>query len=147
ELNLALARLQDADSPVSVEDVVGIPLHRSGNSFLVDARSADGQSIRLLIDTGASMTILTPDVLDQRGIRYQDTGRTGTFNTANGRVQAPVYKLDSLSVGEWQVNNIEVGVLSLGSSSNVDGLLGMNFLNKFQFFIDQNESLLRLTAN
>ncbi|MDH5436012.1 MAG: hypothetical protein OEX83_04550, partial [Gammaproteobacteria bacterium] len=49
ELNLALARLQDADSPVSVEDVVGIPLHRSGNSFLVDARSADGQSIRLLI--------------------------------------------------------------------------------------------------
>jgi predicted aspartyl protease len=28
----------------------------------------------------------------------------------------------------------------------VDGLLGMNFLNHFQFFIDQNEARLRLFA-
>ena len=101
----------------------------------------------MLIDTGASLTIFTPAVLEQRGIRYQDTGRTGVFNTANGPVEAPVYTLDSLTVGDWQVNNIEIGVLDLGGSSGVDGLLGMNFLNHFQFFIDQNEDLLRLSVN
>ena len=31
--------------------------------------------------------------------------------------------------------------------SNIDGLLGMNFLRHFQFFIDQNEALLRLSIN
>jgi len=38
-------------------------------------------------------------------------------------------------------------VLDLGDRSGLDGLLGMNFLNHFQFFIDQNEALLRLSAN
>ena len=141
ELSLAFAEMQDTAS-----EIAGIPLHRSGNHFLVDARSASGRSIRLLIDTGASLTILTPGVLEQRGIRYRDTGRSGIFNTANGRVQAPVYELDALSVGDWQVRHLEIAVLDLGSRSSVDGLLGMNFLNHFQFFIDQNAALLRLSG-
>ena len=147
ELSLAVAGMQDTESWDSASEVVGIPLHRSGNHFIVDARPAHGRSIRLLIDTGASLTIFTPDVLEQRGIRYQDTGRTGVFNTANGPVRAPIYTLDSLAVGDWHVNHLEIGVLDLGSRSGVDGLLGMNFLYHFQFFIDQNEALLRLSAN
>ncbi|MEN8206795.1 MAG: aspartyl protease family protein [Pseudomonadota bacterium] len=147
ELSLSLADMQATDAWDAASEVVGIPLHRSGNHFIVDARPARGRSIRLLIDTGASLTIFTPDVLEQRGIRYQDTGRTGIFNTANGSVEAPIYKLDSLTVGDWQVNQLEIGVLDLGSRLGVDGLLGMNFLNHFQFFIDQNEPLLRLSVN
>jgi clan AA aspartic protease (TIGR02281 family) len=147
DLSIALAEVQDTDPRDSATEVVGIPLRRSGNHFVVDARPAHGRSIRLLIDTGASLTIFTPDVLEQRGIRYQDTGRTGVFSTANGPIQAPIYKLDSLSVGDWQVHHLEIGVLDLGSRSGVDGLLGMNFLNHFQFFIDQNKALLRLSAN
>ncbi len=147
DLSIALAEVQDTDPRDSATEVVGIPLRRSGNHFVVDARPAHGSSIRLLIDTGASLTIFTPDVLEQRGIRYQDTGRTGVFSTANGPVQAPIYKLDSLSVGDWEVHHLEIGVLDLGSRSGVDGLLGMNFLNHFQFFIDQNKALLRLSAN
>jgi clan AA aspartic protease (TIGR02281 family) len=147
ELDPALTEMQDAASWDATAEVVGIPLHRSGNHFIVDARPARAHSIRLLIDTGASLTIFTPAVLEQRGIRYQDTGRTGVFNTANGRIRAPIYTLDSLSVGDWYVNSLEIGVLELGSRSGVDGLLGMNFLNHFQFFIDQNEAMLRLSAN
>ena len=147
ELTIALAEVHDTAPQVSVTEVVGIPLHRSGNHFIVDASPAHGRSIRLLIDTGASLTILTPDVLEQHGIGYQNTGRSGVFNTANGQVRAPIYKLDSLSVGDWQVNQLDVGVLDLSGGSNIDGLLGMNFLRHFQFFIDQNEALLRLSVN
>ncbi len=147
ELNITLAGMQDAASWDAATEVVGIPLHRSGNHFIVDARPDDGVSIRLLIDTGASLTIFTPDVLGQRGIHYQDTGRRGVFNTANGAVEAPIYTLGSLAVGGWYVRNLDIGVLDLGGGSGVDGLLGMNFLNHFQFFIDQNDALLRLSAN
>jgi len=147
EITIALVEMHNAEPQAPITGVVGIPLHRSGNHFIVDARSADGRSMRLLIDTGASLTILSPDVLEQRGIGYQNTGRYGVFNTANGQVRAPIYKLDSLSVGDWQVNQLEVGVLDLSGGSNIDGLLGMNFLRHFQFFIDQNEALLRLSVN
>ncbi len=50
-------------------------------------------------------------------------------------------------MGDWQVSQLEIGVLELGGSSAIDGLLGMNFLRHFQFFIDQNEAMLRLSIN
>jgi len=147
ELDLALADIQNAEPQDFATEVIDIPLHRSGNNFIVDARPVDGRSLRLLIDTGASLTILRPEVLEQRGIRYQDTGRTGVFSTANGQVRAPVYKLDALMVGDWQVSQLEIGVLDLGGRAAFDGLLGMNFLRHFQFFIDQSEAVLRLSIN
>ena len=122
-----------------------MPLHRRGNHFLVDARLADGRSVRLLIDTGASMTILTPAVVAGSG--YTDTGNSRIFSTANGTVTAPVYRLEALSVGDWQVSELEIGVLELVDSQHIDGLLGMNFLRHFQFFIDQNEAVLRLSVD
>jgi len=146
ELSVAFTGMPGAGSGESAPDVAGIPLTRSGNHYLVDARPGDGRSIQLLIDTGASLTIFTPDVLAQRGIRYQDTGRTAVFNTANGPVRAPVYRLDSLAVGNWHVRQLDIGVLDLGGGAGVDGLLGMNFLGKFEFFIDQSRALLRLSA-
>jgi clan AA aspartic protease (TIGR02281 family) len=148
DLSVALAGSQDtAGTWDSASDEAGVPLKRSGNHFIVAARPADGRSIQLLIDTGASLTIFKPGVLAQTGIRYQDTGRTGLFNTANGPVRAPVYQLESLAVGDWQVTQLEVGVLDLGGGSGVDGLLGMNFLSRFRFFIDQDDAVLHLTAN
>jgi predicted aspartyl protease len=88
--------------------------------------------------------MLTPDALKRRGVAAHATGRTGIFNTANGRISAPIYRLDTLSVGDWQVSDLDVGVLEL-DDPQFDGLLGMNFLGHFQFFIDQNEALLRLS--
>jgi clan AA aspartic protease (TIGR02281 family) len=146
ELSLASTDLQGAGSWDTAAEMINIPLQRIGTHFIVDATPAAGRSVQLLVDTGASLTILTPQVLQQGDIHYEDTGRTAVFHTANGSVEAPVYRLDSLAVGDWYVTRLEVGVLELGESAGVDGLLGMNFLNRFQFFIDQNEALLHLFA-
>jgi len=134
----------DTDSAALATDIAGIPLTRRGQSFLVEASPGNADSLQLLIDTGASMTIVAPDVLQQRGIRYQETGRSRMFNTANGTVRAPIYILESLTVGNWTLEQLEVGVLEL---NGIDGLLGMNFLRHFRFFIDQNASMLRLSLN
>ena len=147
ELTVTTAVMSDT-TPQSLEDeVIGIPLNRKGHHFIVDASPSGYGNISLLIDTGASLTMISPDVFQQHGIQYENTGRVGTFNTANGPVKAPVYVLDSLTVGGWQVSQLEVGVLALHGDSNIDGLLGMNFLRHFQFFIDQNEDVLRLSSN
>jgi clan AA aspartic protease (TIGR02281 family) len=143
-VRVAATEAQSPETTATATGVAGIPLVRNGSHYLVDARLGS-QPARLLIDTGASLTMLTPDTLQRSGSGARATGRTGLFNTANGRVSAPIYRLDALSVGDWQVSDIDVGVLDLGDSG-VDGLLGMNFLRHFQFFIDQNEALLRLSV-
>jgi clan AA aspartic protease (TIGR02281 family) len=139
--------IADPDQATLATEVAGVPLIRSGHHFLVDVNPADAESLRLLIDTGASMTILTPEALQQRGLRYRQTGRSRLFSTANGQVRAPVYILESLSVGDWYIQQLEVGILDLGGQAEIDGLLGMNFLSHFRFFIDQNENMLRLSLN
>ena len=113
---------------------------------MVAASPSHLAGIQLLIDTGASLTMLKPEVFQRPGIRYQNSGRSEVFNTANGPIRAPVYILDSLTIGHSQVNQLEVGVLEMAGDTNMDGLLGMNFLRHFQFFIDQNEALLRLSS-
>jgi len=139
--------VHDTDSAALATDVANIPLTRSGQHFLVDASPGDSGSLRLLIDTGASLTIVTPGALQQQGVLYRDTGRSRVFNTANGPVRAPIYIIEALSVGDWYVKQLEIGVLELDGQGNLDGLLGMNFLKHFRFFIDQNESMLRLSLN
>lgn len=147
-----LAELAVASSDVFGDDnsgmteVVGIPLYRHGNHFIADARQDQGRNVRLLIDTGATMTMMRPEALEQAGLRYNETGRSVVFNTVNGPVRAPVVRLEYLAVGDWQVSQLETGVLDMGGDSNIDGLLGMNFLMHFQFFIDQNEAMLRLSV-
>ena len=137
--------LYEEAAAVPAAEVAGIPLQPRGTHFLVEARPGRGGSLNLLIDTGASMTIVTPGALEHHGIHYTDTGRTGIFSTANGRVSAPVYRIGKLAVGDWEVRQLEIGVLDLGNRTDIDGLLGMNFLRHFQFFIDQNRSSLRLS--
>jgi clan AA aspartic protease (TIGR02281 family) len=143
-VRVAATEAQPPGTSAAATEVAGIPLVRNGSHFLVDVRLGSQQA-RLLIDTGASLTMLTPDTLQRSGTGARATGRTGLFNTANGRVSAPIYRLDALSVGDWRVSDLDVGVLELGDAG-VDGLLGMNFLRHFQFFIDQNEALLRLSV-
>ena len=146
-LQQAATAMPDPNSSAVATEVAGIPLIRRGQHFLVDVHPGDDGSLRLLIDTGASMTIVTPAALQQQGVAYRDTGRTRVFNTANGPVRASIYVVDTLSVGDWYIRDLEIGVLELGGQTGMDGLLGMNFLGHFRFFIDQNESLLRLSLN
>ena len=147
QLDTGVVHDGNISASTQLAEPAGIPLQRMGDHYIVDARPAGAQAMQLLIDTGASLTILEPRILERSGIRYTHTGRTRVFNTANGPVRAPVYLLESLSVGEGQVDQLEVAALELSVGTGIDGLLGMNFLSRFQFFIDQNRSLLRLSSD
>jgi len=125
---------------------IAIPLIRQGEHFLIDARINDRVAVRLLIDTGASMTVLRDDILLAAGIFKPARPSLQLFSTANGLVEGAVYRLDNLSIGDQNVANIEVAALGLASLHSADGLLGMNFLKHFKFFIDQNKPELRLSS-
>ncbi len=135
----------DAPEEEDIEPVPGVALIKRGNHYLVDAFPDSGEGVRLLIDTGASLTVFTPEALSKHNVNYKDTGERRYFNTANGIVEAPIYQLDHLLIGEWKVENINIAILELQGNNSAEGLLGMNFLQHFRFFIDQQNALLRLS--
>ena len=127
--------------------IVTVPVEKSGDHYIVSAVINRQESVKLIIDTGATLTILSPQVIRDLGLRLDEVDQYMDFSTANGIVQAPIVMLDSVRIQNHLVNDLKVGVLSVfpqGENSEFSGLLGMNFLNQFAFFIDQKNSTLEL---
>ncbi len=131
------------DESTGVLEVV--PIERYGSQFLIRAVVDGAYPVRLLVDTGAAMTILDRRVLGNMGYDPGQSPR-GLFSTANGVVEAPVVSVGELALGETRVGPISVGALPLGLPEGIDGLLGMNFLRRYEFRIDQDKGELHLSS-
>jgi|DEB0MinimDraft_6_1074348.scaffolds.fasta_scaffold27641_2 clan AA aspartic protease (TIGR02281 family) len=134
-----MAQLTAESAPVLAE----IEMTRRGGQFVIDVAVDGRRNAALLLDTGASMTVLKPAFLASLG--YEPGDRRARFSTAGGVVRAPVVNVKSLAVAGIQVDALDIGVLSL-AGDDVDGLLGMDYLSRFEFDIDQENSVLRLVS-
>ena len=124
--------------------IIPVPVEKAGEHYVVTAVINNQEPVKLIIDTGATLTILSPKVIQELGLRVDDVRQYMEFSTANGVVQAPVVSIDTMSVRNHLVRDLQVGVLSAFPHSKFAGLLGMNFLSQFEFFIDQKNSTLEL---
>jgi aspartyl protease family protein len=100
---------------------------QSGGHFYANG-SINGKSVRLLVDTGATMVSLDQYEADRLGIDWKN-GRRGTSRTANG--DAPYYltSLPSVRIGDVQVYDVPA-IVSPAPMPFI--LLGNSFLNRFQ---------------
>lgn len=121
---------------------ITVPLGTEGPHHVVEA-TVKNAKVRLLLDTGASITTLTPTAAQRLDIRY-DQAQSITLATAGGLVSAPLIDVPEFAVGEARVERLQVGILPLSGSDAFDGLLGMNFLQQFASSIDQQGGVLRL---
>lgn len=139
-----LSRL-DSSITFSQSTAISIPLVRRGDHFVVKARINNRFPVRLLLDTGASMTVVKRGILESAGVRMGVEVPSRQFSTVSGEAQGPVYRVDALALGAQSVANMEIAVLELSGLDDVDGLLGMNFLKHFKLYIDQSKLELRLS--
>ena len=121
---------------------ITVPLLKHGSHHVVEARLPSGV-LRLLLDTGASITTLTPDAARRLNLSY-DSGRSISLATAGGLVSAPIIEVSGFSVGAAEVERLQVGILPLPGEGGFDGLLGMNFLQQFSSSINQQDGVLHL---
>lgn len=105
-----------------------------GAPIVVTARVNGGRSIRLLLDTGASHTTISPRVLSALGVDGRASGRI-RVQGVTGSAEASTVMLESLEVGEARVAPLEVVALDANMLQG-DGLLGRDFLDRFQVSID-----------
>lgn len=129
-----------------LDDGQSIALQKAGNQFLVDLKNNRQDSVKLLIDTGASMTAMSRasfDILNTNGDAIEQDTRI--FRTANGPTTGTVFSVPELILGPYLLKNTQVAVINFGADRSIDGLLGMNILGQFRFQIDQENARLLLS--
>ena len=99
----------------------------------------------LLVDTGCAVTALTPRAadrlpLDRRGF----TGRRSVFTAGGSSSVVPTGRIPALWVGTAQLRDVEVALMELAPSVNLDGLLGVNILDRFRTTLDFRHATLVL---
>ena len=117
------------------------PLHSSASGMYLYA-SVDGRAMRFVLDTGASYTALSAQAARALGLGYVN-GPQVALSTANGIINAPLVKVNTIDVNGAVVQQIPVVVLD--STAPFDGLLGMSFLDHFDVAIDRSGNRIRLT--
>jgi len=116
-----------------------IPLQLANSYLLVSAVLNHTESVFLLLDTGASRTLMTPRVAERLGVAVTASTPRRTMVVADGqRQEVPVVQLTALSVGHATVEHLPVAISELFLPlATVDGLLGMDFLGQFIVTLDR----------
>jgi len=104
---------------------------RPDGHFLVRAE-ANGVTLPMLVDTGASTVVLRPEDGLRLGIEVDQLRYVVPVQTANGTTYAANVRLTTLSVGRIKMNNVEALVTKRGALR--ESLLGMSFLNRLNSY-------------
>ena len=126
----------------SSADYTSVALQQRSGQYLANISLNHQQTVRLLLDTGASISALSEDAFESLATSaLLSPRREQVLETAGGMVTAKVYQIDSLALGDQVVSDIEFAVLP-ELPAHMDGILGMNALGQIDFEIDQNASQL-----
>ncbi len=90
----------------------------------------------LVVDTGSPVVMLTSSFIQKLGLDLKQSNK-GYVEVLNGRYKAASVSLDSVKLGEAQAQDVDATVLLEDSKGINDGLLGLSFLSKFHFTLDQ----------
>ncbi len=111
---------------------------RLDGHFAVRA-SVNGQSMTLMVDTGASSVVLKPADAERAGIDLSSLSYTVAVDTANGTTYAAAVRLRTLAVGPLLVPNVDALVAKPGTVK--ENLLGMSFLRRLRSYEFANDYL------
>src|SRR4051812_33881203 len=111
------------------------------NYLIVIPVRVNGQGpFEFLLDTGTNSTLITPQLAGRLGLRPTDHI---PLITLSGTEIVPRAALDSLALGATSTKHLEVIFDDLSGirlvDSKIHGVLGQNFLSRFNYLIDYRE--------
>ena len=90
----------------------------------------------LVVDTGSPVIMLTSAFIQKLDLDLSQS-TVGYVELLNGKYKAAAVTLDNVKVGDAQAQDVDATVLLQDSKEIKDGLLGLSFLSKFHFTLDQ----------
>ncbi|MFA7272116.1 MAG: retropepsin-like aspartic protease [Candidatus Omnitrophota bacterium] len=143
EFNKKIAKLQ---SEKEKESSV-ISFSRDLQGMTVNVTLNNKVSTSMVLDTGASLVIISKNIAEKLGMDLFGAQPDLKVQVADGRqIDAKRVIIQTMRVQEATANTVEAAVL-LGDTGDLgfgDGLLGMSFLKRFNFKVDQKEKKLTL---
>ncbi len=138
------------------EFIPGHPVTRPGTGLVVEVvRTRDGEftvradvnghRIAMLVDTGASSVVLTPEAAKAAGIPLEMLRYDVPIETAKGRGRAAAVVIDKLAVGSIVERRVPALISEPGDLKT--SLLGMSFLNRLESFEVRASRLLLRAKN
>jgi aspartyl protease family protein len=94
--------------------------------------SVEGRTLRMLVDTGASVVALTFEDAERAGIRVRPEQFTRPMSTANGVAMAAPVRVAEIRIGEIRLTYVDAVVMPRGRLGA--SLLGMSFLKRLRGF-------------
>ncbi|MGQ0709510.1 MAG: retropepsin-like aspartic protease family protein [Rhodoferax sp.] len=129
--------LQPKQARVQANGALVLPRAADGH-FYVQGTVA-GQPVRFLVDTGASLVVVSEPLAQAAGLAG---GTPTTFATANGERAGRIVERVTVAAGPLALHNTRVGVGLSGMGPN-EGLLGQSFLQHFDVSWSGQEMVLR----
>ena len=129
------------------EDVLTVvDFSQVNGQIVVPITLNDNVRAKVLVDTGAGITVLSTALADELGLEIE-AGKTVTLRTMAMDIQAQLGKLDSIQVGNIKKYDFPVVVAELprGEQSNFNGILGMDFMNNYIIRIDNKRLQIALS--
>lgn len=129
-------RLAQAQAEMAAEfDKDEIVSRREGSHLIVQAMLDGKVPATFLVDTGASLTTISPQVA-ARLSPLAGSEALGVSTLADGRrTQVKTFEVGAIEIGRSRQSRVRVAVMPTPGPS-VDGLLGMSFLEHFAVQVD-----------
>lgn len=121
--------------------------YQKRNAVMVIPVTINGSIERpLAVDTGASYTIISAELASTLNLKPHPTLPPITLETANGRIDARLVNLQTVTVGGLSSHNVIAAIHDLDDTAGIAGLLGLNFLNRFKMTVDAPRNQLLFEA-
>ena len=98
----------------------------------------------MALDTGATRTCLSPEILDQSGNDIASATEFANLTTANGSVSVPSIPVFAFRCLGHTKAGFQVHALKFPASTGIEGLLGLDFLRDRDLRIDFRNGTLEL---
>jgi clan AA aspartic protease (TIGR02281 family) len=120
-------------------DETTIALERSRGGWITEVVLNDTRKSRFLVDTGASLTVLTPELADELGIKPPRRGRVVRLQTLSGETEGPIVTIPLVRVGDLEARDV---IAVIHEIPDLDGILGNTFLARYSVTLDARRGLL-----
>lgn len=126
-------RLRDFEKEVFQETIA---LDASPSGALFTMVSINQQSIRMIIDSGATLVMLPAEVAATLHVTIPDDAPIVRLQLATGeQISGRRVTLESVRVGQFEAKEVEAVVLE-AMGLKPEPLLGMSYLNRYKFELD-----------
>jgi hypothetical protein len=140
QVEQALVDLDGGGSALAAPDTV-LPLEAARGVWVARASFGDSRSARLLVDTGASVTVISPQLAAALGVSAHEPTPI-ELETLTGRAAGPATVVPSLTLGGLELRHVPVVIYDPGFG--VDGILGNTVLGRFTVTLDADRRVLHL---